>query len=362
MIEQANAVASTAGGAAALTGVSRPVLLREAREAAGLHIAALAAALKVPVKKLEALEAGRYDELPDMTFARALAASACRHLKVDAASVLEQIPLGAQPKLGDSPQAINAPYKTSQDAAPTTAASWLTRPAVLGALALLLGALVIVFLPELPGIDSAPEPAPTAAPPTEAPSTEAPQVPPVVVDPAATVMQLEQRVEKGRRLVGRLAQQVQPPPQGLDHARHDIEQLLGLAQGDLTPCAPEQLADHLAKTQRIRPSVRVGQLCRGDHQRPGSIQEVKNDARDVVDVGTVADLPGDLVGQFLSGFGKAQRLQLALTARFVLGIGIDPALLEIGQGLRERLRVGTGAGIELFHLLADRLEKLLELG
>lgn len=186
MIEQANAVASTAGGAAALTGVSRPVLLREAREAAGLHIAALAAALKVPVKKLEALEAGRYDELPDMTFARALAASACRHLKVDAASVLEQIPLGAQPKLGDSPQAINAPYKTSQDAAPTTAASWLTRPAVLGALALLLGALVIVFLPELPGIDSAPEPAPTAAPPTEAPSTEAPQVPPVVVDPAAT--------------------------------------------------------------------------------------------------------------------------------------------------------------------------------
>ena len=31
---------------------SRPVLLRQAREAAGLHIAALAAALKVPVKKL----------------------------------------------------------------------------------------------------------------------------------------------------------------------------------------------------------------------------------------------------------------------------------------------------------------------
>lgn len=181
MIEQANAVASTAGGAAAHTGVSRPVLLREAREAAGLHIAALAAALKVPVKKLEALEAGRYDELPDMTFARALAASACRHLKVDAVSVLEQIPLGAQPKLGDSPQAINTPYKTSQDAAPTNAASWLTRPAVLGALALLLGALVIVFLPELPGIDSVPEPAPTAAQ-----SSDAPQLPPVAVEPVAT--------------------------------------------------------------------------------------------------------------------------------------------------------------------------------
>ena len=32
-------------------------LLRQAREAAGLHIAALAVSLKVPVKKIEALEA-----------------------------------------------------------------------------------------------------------------------------------------------------------------------------------------------------------------------------------------------------------------------------------------------------------------
>ncbi|WP_457306933.1 helix-turn-helix domain-containing protein, partial [Polaromonas sp. P5_E6] len=34
-------------------------LLREAREAAGIHIAALAVSLKVPVKKLEALELDR---------------------------------------------------------------------------------------------------------------------------------------------------------------------------------------------------------------------------------------------------------------------------------------------------------------
>ena len=72
----------------AAEGASRPVLLRAAREAAGLHIAALAAALKVPVRKLEALEAGRYGELPDLTFARALASSACRHLKVDPAQDL----------------------------------------------------------------------------------------------------------------------------------------------------------------------------------------------------------------------------------------------------------------------------------
>ena len=44
----------------ATSGVALPVsagaLLREAREAAGLHIGALAVSLKVPVKKLEALE------------------------------------------------------------------------------------------------------------------------------------------------------------------------------------------------------------------------------------------------------------------------------------------------------------------
>lgn len=146
--------------------VDRPVLLREAREAAGLHIAALAAALKVPVKKLEALEAGRYDELPDMTFARALASSACRQLKVDPAPVLAQIPLGHRPQLGDSAQAINAPFKGVGDPAPLNAMGWLSRPAVLAAIALLLGALVLVFLPERqvpPQVDAV-MPPPGAAP------------------------------------------------------------------------------------------------------------------------------------------------------------------------------------------------------
>lgn len=125
-----------------------PFLLRQRREAAGLHIAALAAALKVPVKKLEALEAGRYDQLPDMTFARALASSACRHLKTDPAPVLEQIPHAIQPELGDSKQAINAPFKASASVAPANPAGWLSRPAVLGALVLVLAALVLVFLPD----------------------------------------------------------------------------------------------------------------------------------------------------------------------------------------------------------------------
>jgi len=67
-------------------------MLRAARERQGLHIAALAAAIKVPQAKLEALEAGRYDELTDATFVRALAHSVCRVLKVDAKPVLDLLP------------------------------------------------------------------------------------------------------------------------------------------------------------------------------------------------------------------------------------------------------------------------------
>ena len=50
------------------TPVTAGRLLREAREAAGLHIASLAVSLKVPVRKLELLEADRFDELPDAVF------------------------------------------------------------------------------------------------------------------------------------------------------------------------------------------------------------------------------------------------------------------------------------------------------
>lgn len=125
-----------------------PLLLKQAREAAGLHVAALAAALKVPVRKLEHLEAGRYDQLPDMTFARALASSACRHLRIDPAPVLAQLPAAAKPALGLSGTALNAPFQGGADPVPFNPAGWLSRPAVLAAIALLLGALVIVFLPK----------------------------------------------------------------------------------------------------------------------------------------------------------------------------------------------------------------------
>lgn len=123
-----------------------PLRLREAREAAGLHISALAAALKVPVKKLEALEAGRYHELPDLTFARALAAGASRHLKVDPAAVLEQIPGAVRPLLGGTSTSIDEPFKSAKQG--FGAVAWLSRPVVWGVGLLLLAAIVVAFLPE----------------------------------------------------------------------------------------------------------------------------------------------------------------------------------------------------------------------
>lgn len=192
------------GASASDASASRPVLLRQSREAAGLHIAALAAALKVPVKKLEALEAGRYEELPDMTFARALASSACRHLKIDPVPVLEQIPLGHQPQLGDSPQAINTPFKQAQDPVPMSPMGWLSRPAVLGAIALLMGALVLVFMPDMQiskpsatlppsggainGATTASEPVPAVLP-TEPPAVQATVTLPLAASPSTPSLQ-----------------------------------------------------------------------------------------------------------------------------------------------------------------------------
>lgn len=162
---------------------SRPVLLREAREAAGLHIAALAAALKVPVRKLEALESGRYEELPDLTFARALASSACRHLKIDPAPVLGQIPAAITPVLGDSPQTINAPFKAAGDAPLPGALSWAARPVPLIVAVLLVAALAVYFWPSAPPVASGDDLMPPSA--SEGQGASEPTVAQTPVEPAA---------------------------------------------------------------------------------------------------------------------------------------------------------------------------------
>ncbi len=90
---------------------SAGAMLRAARLQRGVHIAALAASMKVPPAKLEALEADRYEALPDTAFVRALALSVCRNLKIDPSAVLAQLP-GHQPKgLERVDGGLNAPFR-----------------------------------------------------------------------------------------------------------------------------------------------------------------------------------------------------------------------------------------------------------
>lgn len=124
-------------------------LLRQAREDGGLHIAALAVALKVSVKKLEALEADRLDLLPDAVFVRAMASSVCRALKIDPAPVLDQLPKTAVPRLEVDGCGLNTPFQTSGDVSRVSILDQLSRPVVLTALALLVGALVLIFFPSM---------------------------------------------------------------------------------------------------------------------------------------------------------------------------------------------------------------------
>jgi len=128
---------------------SAGAMLRAAREAAGLHIAALAVSLKVPVKKIEALEQDRTDLLPDATFARALAASVCRSLKVDPRPVLARLPQGGAAHFKSQLQRTKTPFRSSGERSGRPFRSILTRPAVVAGGALLAGTLALVFWPAL---------------------------------------------------------------------------------------------------------------------------------------------------------------------------------------------------------------------
>jgi hypothetical protein len=76
-----NDAAGAAAGPLAATSAG-PAPARGAR-AQGLHIARSPPSIKVTQKKLELLEADRFDALPDATFTRALAQTVCRALKID---------------------------------------------------------------------------------------------------------------------------------------------------------------------------------------------------------------------------------------------------------------------------------------
>ena len=78
--------------AAVSSSQSAGAVLRQYRQSRGVEPETLAASLHVPVSKIQALEDDRLEAMPDVIFARALAMSVCRYLKVDATPVLARMP------------------------------------------------------------------------------------------------------------------------------------------------------------------------------------------------------------------------------------------------------------------------------
>lgn len=134
-------------------------LLRQAREAQGLHIAALAVKLKVPVKRLEALEADRYQDLPGAVFTRALASSVCRSIHLEPQQVLGLLPQVAAPVLNAVEPTLNAPFKGGSSGGTSPFAPTVSRPALVLVISLILATLILVGWPwlseHLPGLGSA---------------------------------------------------------------------------------------------------------------------------------------------------------------------------------------------------------------
>jgi len=149
--------------------------------------------LKVPQAKLEALEADRYTELPDATFARALATAVCRALKIEAAPVLALLPRTSE--LGfDVRPGLNQPFR-ERGAGPIDGGvlGLLKRPVVWGLALLLVAAGAIYWIPAgwLPERDTSTAPAfpastgvvTTAA---SGPVVEFVSAPPAASEPAAS--------------------------------------------------------------------------------------------------------------------------------------------------------------------------------
>lgn len=159
MTDAHTGAAGAGGGDAGSAGAQ----LRAARQAQGVSLDTLAGLVKVTPAKLQALEEGRYDALPDVAFTRALAKTLCRVLKIDDAPVLAQMP-GALPglKLERVDGGLNAPFRERASAAdPAQWAPWRRPvPWLVGALLLAAAAFVLVPSPEgsgpwLPGAASA---------------------------------------------------------------------------------------------------------------------------------------------------------------------------------------------------------------
>lgn len=129
---------------------SAGAMLRAARKARGLDLDTLAQLLKVPARKLEALEEDRHAELPGLAFVRSLALSYARQVGIDPQPVLAALPSSGVPpqRLEHVTRGLQTPYRDGGGGGFGRGGwpEWL-RPAYLVPALLLLLALAFLFAP-----------------------------------------------------------------------------------------------------------------------------------------------------------------------------------------------------------------------
>jgi cytoskeleton protein RodZ len=124
-------------------------LLRGYRERARYDLEALAAVVKVPVRKLEALEAGMLDVLPEPVYVRAMVVGICRVLKADPQPVLDLLPSSAVQSLRQDGGIAPVPFRPSGSGTPQGLGEITVKPPLRWALVLVLGAGLLYGWPDL---------------------------------------------------------------------------------------------------------------------------------------------------------------------------------------------------------------------
>ena len=122
-------------------------IIRDARQAQGIDLASLAAMLKIPLRRLEALEADQHDELQGPTFERALAQAACRVLKIDPKPVLALLPQHARNTLEGVSEGINAPFRDGQGGGGIELPA-IMRPVGIIVVVLIVAAVALFLVPD----------------------------------------------------------------------------------------------------------------------------------------------------------------------------------------------------------------------
>jgi cytoskeleton protein RodZ len=190
MIEPSGPVPSAGLVASASNTSHAGTVIREAREARGHTTLHLSILLKITERRLQAFEEGRWADVGDSTFVRALAQRLCKHLGLDPQPVLQSLPAVtvqpyAQADRGRLKDAAAPSLKSLRRRVhkPGGGGAGLVTPIRAGVAVILAGALGLAYLPSdwsasAPTKESTVGEEPMATPPSAAPTSVVPGVMP----------------------------------------------------------------------------------------------------------------------------------------------------------------------------------------